>query len=189
MSFFKKGIIHGIFHTFYVLILGETDGTFDKKSGKTKKFTESEEVRFRFGRLLVNRGNKFLLWITGGRLGNSFLGLPLILVTTIGRKSGKPRKQPLFFMRDGENFVLVASNGGAPNDPTWLLNVKENPQVTVDQKGKTQRHMQARVLSAEEKAHYWPTLTTMFPMWEEIENRSHRRFSVVKLEENSGTQS
>ncbi|HQW19067.1 MAG TPA: nitroreductase/quinone reductase family protein [Rhodocyclaceae bacterium] len=182
MSKIKKGIIHAVFHTFYILILGETDGNFEKKTGKTKTFTDSEQVRFRVGRLLVNRANKFLLWISGGLLGNSFLGLPLILITTIGRKTGKPRKQPVFFMREGARFLLVASNSGAPTDPVWLLNVKENPQVLVDEKRKPQRRMRAKILSAEEKANYWPALTAMFPMWQEIEDRSPRKFSVVMLE-------
>ncbi len=181
MSKIVVAIFNFIFHSFYVFVLGETDGSLERKTGKTKKFTESEQKRFKFSRQLVTKANVWLLRISMGRLGNSFLGRPVMLLTTIGHKSGKPRTQPVYFMRDGQRIVLVASNGGSPDDPFWLLNIQENPLVSVAVHGNSQK-MTSRIVTAEEKAQLWPRLTEMFPMWQEVEDRCQRRFPVVLLE-------
>lgn len=130
----------------------------------------------------VTKANILLLWISRGRLGNSFLGRPIILLTTTGHKSGKPRTQPVYFMRVGQRIVLVASNGGSPVNPIWLLNAQVNPQVSVAERGNRQ-NMTFRIASAEEKAELWPRLTAIFPMWQEVEDRSQRRFPVVLREQ------
>ena len=132
-------------------------------------------------RKLVTKVNLWLLWVSRGRLGNSFLGRPIILLTTIGHKSGQPRTQPVYFMRDGQRIVLVASNGGSPENPLWLLNLQANPLVTVAEHGSSQK-MTSRIATAEEKAQWWPRLIEMFPMWQEVEDRSLRRFPVILLE-------
>jgi len=174
-------IFNIIFHSFYVIVLGETDGSLEKQTGKTDKFTPSEMRRFTMSRKLVTRVNLWLLWVSRGRLGNSFLGRPIILLTTIGHKSGTPRTTPVYFMRDGQRIVLVASNGGSPENPLWLLNLQANPLVTVAERGNSQK-MTSRIATAEEKAQLWPRLIAMFPVWQEVEDRSLRRFPVVLLQ-------
>jgi deazaflavin-dependent oxidoreductase (nitroreductase family) len=145
------------------------------------KYTASQEARFRIVLRIITSGNIWLLKLTGGRLGNSFLGVTLLLMTTIGRKSGKPRTLPMYYLQDGEKFILVASNGGLPNDPVWLLNAMANPEVSIRLNG-VKCNMLARLATADEKSQYWPSLAARFPMWEEVAERSNRVFKVVVLE-------
>lgn len=70
---------------------------------------------------MITGGNAVLLKISKGRIGSSFLGVPVLLLTTIGRKSGKSRIRPLYYLADGDNLVLVASNAGISTDPAWQM--------------------------------------------------------------------
>ena len=148
---------------------------------KIKQFTPWQEALLKFLRGLITSANVWLLKISKGRLGNSFLGVPVLLITTIGRKSGQPRTQPLYFLGVKDQIVLVASNAGTPTDPAWLLNIQANPEVSVDVRGKI-RQMRGHVASAEEKARFWPQLTTLFPKWQMMEDRSQRSFKIVVLD-------
>lgn len=147
----------------------------------SKRYTRDQESRFKFFRRVITSGNLWLLKLTGGRLGNSFLGREVLLLTTVGRKTGKPRTLPMYYMREDERFYLVASNAGLSEDPVWLKNALSSPTVTINLRGRKQA-MSCRVASAEEKAHYWPIMTAHFPMWKEVEDRSTRKFPVVILE-------
>ena len=104
---------------------------------------------------LLDVSNKLLSCISGGRLGNHLVGVPLLLLTTVGRKSGQPRTHALTYWRDGDNFVVIASNGGADKHPDWYFNLIANPQVKVNIKGKNYQ-MTARNATAEERARVWP---------------------------------
>ena len=77
--------------------------------------------------------------------------------------------------------MLVASNAGTPTDPAWLLNIQANPEVSVDVRGKI-RQMRGHVASPEEKARFWSQLTTLFPKWQMMEDRSQRSFKIVVLD-------
>lgn len=169
-----------VFNILHVFVLGKT-GSVEAKTGDTTPFTRWEHLRFAVSRRAVTTLNVWLLKTSRGRLGNSFLGMPVALLTTIGGKSGKPRTRPVYFMLDGERCLLVASNGGSPEDPAWLKNVRVHPRVVFERLGRP-RTMICRVASAEEKARYWPQLTTLFPMWQEVQDRSGRDFPVAILE-------
>jgi deazaflavin-dependent oxidoreductase (nitroreductase family) len=147
----------------------------------SKQFTLWHETLLKFLRRLITSTNVWLLKISKGRLGNSFLGVPVLLLNTTGRKSGQQRTQPLYFMESNHQLVLVASNAGTAKDPAWLLNIQAQPNVSVDMHGRT-RKMEAHVASAEEKAEVWPRLTTMFSKWQMMEDRSKRSFKVVILD-------
>jgi deazaflavin-dependent oxidoreductase (nitroreductase family) len=69
--------------------------------------------------------------LTGGRLGGRMNGMDVLLLTTTGRKSGKPRTTPLQFMQDGGAYVVVASNGGSERHPAWWLNLKREPSAAI----------------------------------------------------------
>src|SRR3546814_16553837 len=106
---------------------------------------------------------------TDGRLGSKWRGgsafprgLPICLLTTTGRKSGEERISPLLFLEDGENVILVASQGGLPKNPMWYLNIKADPVVTVQIKSRI-RSMKARVSTDDERARLWPMLTAQYP--------------------------
>ena len=94
---------------------------------------------------LGSRLNTRLYRATGGRLGGTWrVGAalrkpaPVCLLTTIGRKSGEPRTAPLIYLRDGQRFIVVASQGGSPRHPAWYLNLQANPAVTI-QVGRVER--------------------------------------------------
>lgn len=147
----------------------------------TKQFTRWHEALLSFLRKLITSSNVWLLRISKGRLGNTFLGVPVLLLTTIGRKSGQQRTQPLFYLESNGQIVLVASNAGTASDPAWLLNIQSNPDVSVDVRGHIRR-MTARVASSEEKNALWSQLTGMFAKWQMMEDRSRRSFKVVILD-------
>jgi deazaflavin-dependent oxidoreductase (nitroreductase family) len=89
---------------------------------------------------------------SNGRIGNKGFGMPVVMLTTTGRKSGKRRTtMPTSPTQEGESIVLVASYGGDDRHPAWFLNLRDNPEVEVTMRGET-RPMRARVASSEEKA-------------------------------------
>ena len=151
------------------------------KEMQDRQFTRWHIQLLKFLRKLITDGNVWLLKVSSGRLGNSFLGVPVLLLTTTGRKSGRQRTHPLYYLEDRERVILVASNAGTESDPAWLLNLRANPRVVVDIQGE-EIHMQGRVASAEEKSTLWPGLIALFPKWQMMEDRSQRRFKVVILD-------
>lgn len=168
------------FNALHIFALGKP-GSLYRKSGNTQPFTSFERVRFKYGRKLVTAANIWVLRLSRGRLGNSFLGKPLILLTTIGHKSGLPRSIPIYYVMDGERCLLVGTNGGSPEDPFWLRNARVNPRVTIERLGQ-RREMILRIATEEEKVGYWPMLTEHFPPWQEVADRSGRNIPVIILE-------
>jgi deazaflavin-dependent oxidoreductase (nitroreductase family) len=82
-------------------------------------------------------------------------GLPVLLLRTIGRKSGEQRTAALVYLRDGDNLVVVASNGGSDRSPGWFFNIQKNPQVDV-QIGRQRMKMRARIADPQERTRLWP---------------------------------
>lgn len=146
-----------------------------------RKFTRRQEERLKVTRNLITEINVWLLRVSKGRLGNSFLGVSVLLLTTVGRRSGDLRTMPIFFMDDGARYVLVASNAGNSKDPSWLLNIRANPTVTVELKG-VRSSMTARLASDTERSELWPKLIAMFPKWKMMAEHSAREFPLVLLE-------
>ncbi|HKH11862.1 MAG TPA: nitroreductase/quinone reductase family protein, partial [Rubrobacter sp.] len=84
----------------------------------------------------ATRVHSALYRATGGRVGGSLVGSPVLLLVTTGRKTGQRRTTPLLYLRDGDRYVTVASNGGAPKPPLWWLNLQANPEATVETGGR-----------------------------------------------------
>ncbi|MBM7458295.1 nitroreductase family deazaflavin-dependent oxidoreductase [Rhodococcus coprophilus] len=125
---------------------------------------------------------------TGGRIGGKWRvgsafpwGIPVCLVTTIGRKTGQPRTAPLLFLEDGDKVLLVASQGGLPKHPMWFRNIQANPEVTVQIKSRV-RKMRARVATDAERAEYWPRLVAMYPDFDNYQSWTDRVIPVVVCE-------
>ncbi|HVF75585.1 MAG TPA: nitroreductase family deazaflavin-dependent oxidoreductase [Acidimicrobiales bacterium] len=120
--------------------------------------------------------------LTDGRVGGKLFGMPTLLITTTGRKSGKARTTMLTTpMHDDDTVVLVASYGGDSRHPTWFLNLRDNPDVEVVLEGRTRR-MKARVASAEEKATLWPQVIAGYKGYDAYQRRTDRDIPVVILE-------
>lgn len=126
------------------------------------------------------RAQAWLYRATGGKLGGTFAGVPVMVLTTVGRKSGQARDTPLLVLRDGEKLVTVASKGGYPSHPAWYLNLLAHPKVSV-RLGSEERSMRAVTANAEERAHYWPKLVELYPSYRSYQEKTEREIPVVVL--------
>jgi deazaflavin-dependent oxidoreductase (nitroreductase family) len=118
---------------------------------------------------------------TSGRLGGTFRGAPVMLLTTTGRKSGKPRTTPVLYVRDGETLATVASNGGKARDPQWWSNLRANPAGTVQIKGQLMT-VKSRKADPQEKERLWRLLTGVYPTYDEYQTKTNRKIPVVILQ-------
>jgi F420H(2)-dependent quinone reductase len=118
---------------------------------------------------------------TGGKEGGTLEGAPCVILTTKGRKSGKLRKTPLMRIEHEGVYAVVASLGGAPQHPVWYLNLVANPDVTL-QDGDKVLDFRARTATPEEKRHWWPRLTAVWPPYSEYQSKTERDIPVVLLE-------
>jgi deazaflavin-dependent oxidoreductase (nitroreductase family) len=129
----------------------------------------------------MSRANVWAYRLSGGRLGGRFWGgAPVLLLTTVGRRSGASRTAPLLYLPDGENLVVVASKGGMSHHPLWYKNLEANPRVEVEV-GSERRTMVSRRATAAEKAALWPRLVAMYPEYESYQARTERDIPVVIL--------
>jgi len=125
--------------------------------------------------------NTWLYRLSGGRIAGRFpSGAPVLLLTTIGRKSGQPRTAPLLYLADGDQYVIVASKGGMSHHPLWFKNLQANPRVEVEV-GRQKLAMTARQASAEEKAALWGRLVAMYASFAEYQARTERDIPVILL--------
>lgn len=132
---------------------------------------------------VVNRltgANVMLYRRSGGRLGNTLKGAPILLLDHVGRKSGQKRTAPVLYLGDGEDLVIVASRGGSDAMPAWWLNLQADPVTTV-QVGNERRRVRAREASAQEKTALWPRLVEMYGDFEIYQRRTEREIPVVIL--------
>lgn len=119
--------------------------------------------------------------LSGGRLlPTSGAGMPVLLLTTTGRKSGQPRTWPLNYYRDGERVVVVASNRGQPQYPQWYRNLKAHPRATI-QRGARKTAVTAREAASEEVERLWPLLVRLEPLYLQYRTMTDRPFPLVIL--------
>lgn len=118
---------------------------------------------------------------TGGRLGGRVLGMPVLLLTTVGRKTGKPRTTALTYFPEGDTFAVVASNGGAPRHPNWFLNLRAVPKAAV-QVGSRQARVRARLVEGRERDRLWARVTDDQPIYARYQARTSRLIPIVILD-------
>lgn len=135
----------------------------------------------RFFLLVVSRIHVALFRLTRGRVGGTIgKNLPVLLLTTIGRKSGKRRTTPLLYVEDGGRYVIVASVGGAPKHPAWYLNLRAEPNATIEVGGRTLA-VRGETAGPEERVRLWQALTRMYPTYDAYQSRTTRIIPVVAL--------
>lgn len=117
---------------------------------------------------------------SGGEEGHHWRGVPTLLLETLGRKSGKKQVLPLIYGRDGDDFVIVASKGGAPEHPAWYLNLRDEPRVRL-QVGTEVFDAEARTASDDEKARLWPEMVSIWPAYDDYRAATDRSIPVVIL--------
>jgi deazaflavin-dependent oxidoreductase (nitroreductase family) len=121
---------------------------------------------------------------TGGRLGANLGGLPHLLLTTVGRKSGESRTVPLTYMTDGPAYVLVASNGGSDRHPAWWLNLRTTPRAHV-QVGPEAFSIVASEAEGVERERLWAAVKKFNPFYAQYEKITDRQIPVVVLRRTS----
>jgi deazaflavin-dependent oxidoreductase (nitroreductase family) len=134
------------------------------------------------GARIVTGFHEAVFRLSNGRLGNRGFGMPVVMLTTTGRKTGKQRTTMLTSpVQDGDQLVLVASYGGDDRHPTWFLNLRDNPQVEITRDGKSRR-MRARVATPEEKAGLWPRVVAAYRGYGQYQKRTDRDIPLVICE-------
>jgi deazaflavin-dependent oxidoreductase (nitroreductase family) len=118
---------------------------------------------------------------TGGREGAELRGRPIIVLTSVGAKTGKLRKTALMRVGDADSYAVVASNGGAPKHPVWYYNLKVNPHVEL-QDGATKRDYMAREASGDERAVWWARAVEAWPDYAGYQLKTERQIPVFVLE-------
>jgi deazaflavin-dependent oxidoreductase (nitroreductase family) len=118
---------------------------------------------------------------TAGERGYHWRGTTILLLSTVGRRSGETRTTPLIHRMDGDRWIIVASKGGAPANPGWYENLLANPQATIEVPGETVS-VRASTAEGEERARLWSLMTEVWPAYDEYQAKTEREIPVVVLE-------
>jgi deazaflavin-dependent oxidoreductase (nitroreductase family) len=118
---------------------------------------------------------------TGGEEGHDWQGTQTLLLTTTGRRSGEPRTTPLIYGRHGDDYLVVASNGGSDAPPAWFRNLEKNPEVEIQVKDKPMK-ARARSATPEERPELWRTMTREWPAYDDYQQRTEREIPVLVLQ-------
>lgn len=128
--------------------------------------------------------DRILLAVSRGRISvpKLFAGLPVVRLTTIGAKTGKQRTVPVLGLQDGEKWIVVASNWGGDNHPSWYYNLQSNPDVKLTINDQTSQYV-ARDATEDEWGTYWKQATDLYVGFEPYQNRTNdRQIPIVVLE-------
>jgi deazaflavin-dependent oxidoreductase (nitroreductase family) len=132
---------------------------------------------------IMNTVHHGLLRISGGRLGWEAQRMPVLELTTRGRKSGRPHSVMLTSpVQQGTTLVVVASRGGDDRSPAWLLNLQDDPEVEVAFKGAAKQRMRARVATPAERARLWPLVVADHQNYAAYQAKTSRQIPLVMLE-------
>lgn len=118
--------------------------------------------------------------LTNGRAMSAMRGMPVLLLTTVGRKSGKHRITPLMYMQDGERYVITASNNGRDWHPAWFHNLQASPKVQIEVPGK-RLDVSASVATQVDRERLWPQLVSKAPFFDEYRKGTGRTIPMVLL--------
>ena len=130
----------------------------------------------------MNGLHRVVVGATGGRVGWRALGMPVVQLTTKGRRTGQERTSMLTSpYQEGDNIILVASRGGDDRNPAWFLNLRDNPEVTVAVGGSSPRRMKAEVAGSDERARLWPMIIKDHANYAGYQKKTDREIPVVVL--------
>jgi deazaflavin-dependent oxidoreductase (nitroreductase family) len=131
----------------------------------------------------MNAVHRVVMKLSFGRLGWDAMNMPVLELTTTGRKTGQPRSVMLTSpLREGDALVVVASRGGDDRHPAWFLNLRENPDVVVKLKDGRRQEMTAHVATADERARLWPKVTEDHKNYAGYQEKTDREIPLVLLE-------
>ena len=150
--------------------------TSGSRTSRGREFSPLADRMFR----LVTAAHTAVYRTTGGKLAGRMQGSPVLLLETVGRKTGEKRTTPLLYLPDGPNMVIVASKGGASKHPAWWLNLKAGPE-TVVQVGSRRLKVVAEETAGEDRERLWTRLVAMYPGYADYQRRTDREIPVVRL--------
>jgi deazaflavin-dependent oxidoreductase (nitroreductase family) len=130
----------------------------------------------------MNDTHRVILALSGGRLGWTAANMPVLELTTTGRKSGKQRSVMLTSpLQEDDTIVIVASRGGDDQHPAWFLNLRDDPEVTVKWKGGEPQAMTAKVATKKQRARMWPVIAEQYSTYAGYQKRTDREIPLVLL--------
>lgn len=144
-----------------------------------QKVTQTKGFRA-IGPAVIPRVDKLVHRLSKGRFTMSSAGVPTVVLTAIGAKSGQPRTTPLATVRRDGSFYVVGSNFGRQAHPAWTANLLAHPQASVSFRGAT-FDVRAHLLDEQERAREWPLLLQKWPAWQDYEDRVDRELRVFRL--------
>ena len=131
----------------------------------------------------MNTVHRSLLKLSGGRAGWNVSNMPVLELTTTGRKSGQQRSVMLTSpLQEGGSIVVVASRGGDDQSPAWFLNLRDNPDVEVALQGKPKQRMHAHIATSAERSRLWPLVTADHKNYAGYQTRTEREIPLVLLQ-------
>ncbi len=131
----------------------------------------------------MNTIHRGIIALTGNRVGWKAGGMPVIKLTTVGRRSGEPRSVMLTSpVREGRAWIVVASKGGDDDHPAWFLNLRDNPSVTIESGPGAIHRATARIATAAERERLWPRITAAYSNYASYQNRTQREIPLVMIE-------
>jgi deazaflavin-dependent oxidoreductase (nitroreductase family) len=116
----------------------------------------------------------------GGKTSGELAGMPLLLLITVGAKSKQTRINPLAYTKDGDNYIIIASKGGAPTNPDWFHNIVANPEVTIEV-GSERFQAHATIPEGAERDRLYDQMATQLPNFAEYQRNTTRRIPIVVL--------
>ncbi|WP_345378095.1 nitroreductase/quinone reductase family protein [Pseudonocardia yuanmonensis] len=130
----------------------------------------------------MNAAHRLLLAVTGGRVGHEAAGMPVLELTTVGRRSGEPRSVLLTApLVEGDTLVVVASRGGDDHHPAWFLNLRDNPEVQVSLRGGPREPRRAEIVGPEERGALWERIASRYRNYAGYQRRTDREIPLVRL--------
>ena len=141
----------------------------------------SPRLAHRPGATTFSRTHARLLQLTGGRIGRRFMGADVLVLRTVGRRSGKSRQSPMFYLPYRGGYAVVASNAASRRVPAWWLNLQAKPEAEATV-GDGWRPVRAREASAEEREELWPEFVEMYRGYDHYKEIATREMPVVVLE-------
>jgi deazaflavin-dependent oxidoreductase (nitroreductase family) len=137
-----------------------------------------------FGKAVQRGFLRSAVWLyrrSNGRIAGTMRGAPVLLLSTAGRRSGRTWTTPLIYQPDGDRFVLIASNAGAPKHPGWWLNLRRNPEATI-QVGPETIPVTGSAVTGPERDRLWSLMTKVYPGYDDYQQKTSRTIPVVLLE-------
>ncbi len=116
-----------------------------------------------------------------GEDGYMWRGYPTVVLTTTGRKSGGLRRNALIFGRDGDDYILVASYGGRPQNPLWYGNLTADPSVTIQDRAEIFSGVAETVADGEERDRLWAQMVAIYPPYDEYQTKTERQIPIVRV--------